>query len=372
MNLPRWRRRAAAAIAAAIALSSGVLLTPTSASATACNTGNHCRGEGIWPVHTVYGIYESLNVNCLYAPDWATDFVTAEMWLNTNNVPGKYWVETGMADGKPEADPYQYMYWAQQNTTGYHEYDNGTARLNTAYSDEISWAGNNSWDVYDNGLVGTSTSNPGPSTREDWGSETTDSSSSIRVYATHSSLQYEDTHSTWHSGIGVGGTGNPSYVNNGYLYSLFAPSTLPYTTLYSYDTTGSCGSSSAQPQASTAVADTPVTSQTAAAAIAEGLAAASNVPNPSNVEVAQAPREEAVSVVDPGDTVTTNESSYVVQMSGDFIGNDAKIPAGASVPQGTNMTVVIDAATGRISAWSIDRSPHDLSALGAVTPVSAS
>jgi hypothetical protein len=363
MSVP-FRRRGAAT-AAAIALGAGVLLTPTTASAVSCGS-THCYGIGQWYVHTIYGIYENLDVNCIYDPNYTKNFVTAEMWLNTNNKPGGNWVETGMADGYPILDPYQYMYWADQNTNGYHEHDGATANLNTNYSDEISWAGNNSWKVYDTSLVGTSTSNPGPSTREDWGSETNDSSSSIRVYATGSSLEYEDTHSAWHSGIGIGGVSNPNYYNTGYLASLFAPSSLPYTTLYSYDTTGSCGTSSAQPQTGT-----PVTSSSAAAAIAERIAATNNVPTPPTVDVAQATRTQAIAVVDPTDTIATNEPSYVVQMSGDFIGYGAKVPPGAALPTGTNMTVVINASSGRITDWSIDNSPQPLSALGPVTLVAS-
>jgi hypothetical protein len=370
----RIRRRGAFAAAIALAAgvfltpAAGVLLTPTTASGAASCSKPHCYGVGTWSVHTIYGIYETLNVICIYDPNYTKDFVTAEMWLNTNNKPGGNWVETGMADGYPTLDPYQYMYWADQNTHGYHEHDGATANLNANYSDEISWVGNNSWDVYDNGLVGTSTSNPGPSTREDWGSETNDSSSGVRVNAFGSSLEYEDTHSVWHSGIGIGGVGNPGYINSppGQLSSLFAPSSLPYSSLQSFDINGQCGTSSARPQTTTAIS-TPL----AAATIAKTIAATNNVPSPGSVDVVQATREVAMAVVDPTDTVTTNEPSYVVQMSGDFIGYGAKVPPGAALPTGTNMTVVINASSGRVTDWSIDNSPHPLSALGPVTQVAS-
>jgi hypothetical protein len=100
------------------------------------------------------------------------------------------------------------------------------------------------------------------------------------------------------------------------------------------------------------------------------LAVGNNVATPTDISVVKTTRGQAVALTGAGNSVRTDEPSYVVQMTGNFVGRKAKVPAGQAAPRGSALTVTIDAATGTVSDWSIGDSRQNLSLLGTVSTVS--
>lgn len=99
------------------------------------------------------------------------------------------------------------------------------------------------------------------------------------------------------------------------------------------------------------------------------LAAANGDSAPSSITAAMTDRQTAVGVVTPGDSVVTDESVYVVVMSGSFVGNDAKMPSNSALPSGATLAADFNPITLQVEDWSISSQPlaAQLSQLGNVT-----
>jgi hypothetical protein len=342
-------------VAAALGLVLGGGLPQGPAIAATCSEFNHCYGIAEWSTSAVHGIAESLTVSCLQLSNTTSNFVTEEMWLATDGSTGNYWVEAGMAYGYPKGAT-RYWFWADKRpgTGGYHEHDlTISANLNTTYGNDITWAGNNSWQITRNGtLLGTSTSNPGPSIYEQAGEEMIDDAA--QAAATHDNLTYQDTSGNWHSGWSGAGIyqDQPPY----------AAWTNAYHDMEAYS---NCSFATPTPMPTNA----PITSDAAAALkrIAFDLARHNGQAHPRSIAYVATTRQEAIRLVTNGqDIVDTNQPVYLVSMQGPFQGAEAKVPTGHTQPRGNVMTATVDPASGAIVDWSIQNSNPDLNQLGRV------
>jgi hypothetical protein len=126
--------------------------------------------------------------------------------------------------------------------------------------------------------------------------------------------------------------------------------------------------------ATTSVSAVPSSATTSLQAAALQLATANGDPAPSSMTAATTDRQTAVSIVTPSDSVMTDESVYVVVMTGNFVGNDAKVPSNTALPTGTTLAADFNTVTYQVEDWSLSSQPlaDQLDQLGSVTTLSNS
>ena len=100
--------------------------------------------------------------------------------------------------------------------------------------------------------------------------------------------------------------------------------------------------------------------------IAERAAAQAGDPRPTLIQHSEGTRHGA-NLVSSGDGVPGRRWSYLIAERGNLILKDASVPSGARAPSGSVLTMIVDAATGRVTDGGVsDRYPH-LATLGPVT-----
>jgi hypothetical protein len=106
------------------------------------------------------------------------------------------------------------------------------------------------------------------------------------------------------------------------------------------------------------------TKETKLRVVAARVAALNGDPHPTKAIAVRSTRKAAVTASSGAD-VDTDQSSYLIVLHGHFVGHTA--PRGASFPQGSVLTIVVDASTNLVTDWGIsDRTP-DTSSLGSET-----
>jgi hypothetical protein len=88
-------------------------------------------------------------------------------------------------------------------------------------------------------------------------------------------------------------------------------------------------------------------------------------PAPLLVQHSEGTRRQA-NLVDSGEIVTGDRWSYLIAARGRFVADNAPRPPGAPAPRGSVLTLVVDAATGRVTDSGISNRYPDLSRLGSV------
>jgi hypothetical protein len=221
-----WRPRRAAVLACATILTSvGMVAAGKAPSAWACDTSDHCYAVGQAVGGDNYGELADINISCLYINDASTNFVTNELWDSANSNPVTYWEEDGAISGAgTNGYNNRELFWADSrpNGGGYH-FHPIAATGDDSYLVEITWVGNDTWDVYSDGTFWTSTDQPmysdGAVTFA--GSEYTVNSDqdSMRDVGSVSSVEWQSSNGSWHleggsmSGVtlGPGPWISPSY-----------------------------------------------------------------------------------------------------------------------------------------------------------------
>ena len=100
--------------------------------------------------------------------------------------------------------------------------------------------------------------------------------------------------------------------------------------------------------------------------VAAHVAALNGDPHPTKA-IAVPSTRKAANAVDSGAEVDTDQLSYLIILHGNFVGHVAHPPPGAPLPQGSVLTIVVDASTGLVTDWGIsDRTP-DTASLGPET-----
>jgi hypothetical protein len=99
---------------------------------------------------------------------------------------------------------------------------------------------------------------------------------------------------------------------------------------------------------------------------AERAAAQAGDPRPTLIQHSAGSRQEA-NLVSSGDGVPGGRWSYLIAERGNFVLKNASVPSGARAPSGSVLTMIVDAATGRVTDGGVsDRYPR-LATLGPVT-----
>lgn len=92
--------------------------------------------------------------------------------------------------------------------------------------------------------------------------------------------------------------------------------------------------------------------------IAVGFARANGDARPAWIDVVTTTRAKALESATPGDTEPSGNGTtvYLITMKGRFTGYDASVPAGARLPAGTYLSIIVNARTFMITDWGL--SPH--------------
>jgi hypothetical protein len=276
------------------------------------------------------------------------------MWqITAKGVSGSNWVETGMTHGVPRTDRWWFTAHQRPGIPYEEFYIPGGDSLNTNYAIQIQYRGNNTWNIYRNGVqIGTSASNPGPSANAQAGTEMT--KSDAMVNATIKSLLYEDTAGKEHSG----------WVSTGSQASLISdpPATAKWITQYKslefYANKSFCGSGS--------VVDTESESVSSFSEIATRMAIANGGSAPKTFKVVRTHQRDLARIQNNGSAPTNNEVD-VIEISGDFVGNIARVPPGEPKPKGRYIYISLDASTRQVVGWSLLNNPVDMGQVGKVT-----
>lgn len=236
--------------------------------------------------------------------------------------------------------------YKERNITSIPAYFGNTRRL------EIRGDGKTTWDVYiDANRVGQSTQNSAPSEGAEAGEEAT--YPTAQAYAKFSKFQYYGWDKKFHEW-----TDTPQKVVDPPL-SLSPNTDGSFVVLSNWFCSELVASSVDQ----STKASTMISSEKAIS-IAKELATANAVSHPRTTKYVATTRALAKSGVFHGQK--TDDSLWVVEMTGDFIGYSAKVRHGSPPPTGSHMTVTIDAATGEISDYSITNESSGLTSMGRV------
>ncbi|MFE0463831.1 hypothetical protein ACFW1A_31710 [Kitasatospora sp. NPDC058965] len=360
--------RTAALLAAGTTLiTSTVVLAASPASAVAgCPTADgasHCYARGAFGPLAGQGpvwmdaIGTDLEVDCLSVGNRSTDFADYEMWMTTNNNYDAYdfWVEEGMTAGTlyaaPGAPQGFVWYWADSRPNGGGYNEHYVRDASTGNYTNVSFyfvQGTGDWNVFLGGSqIGTS--------------------AGVGAYAGSAANGVEVT--TRDTTI-VGNSANWQYRQNNVWN--WAPAAWQNTSgnLLSGWTNGpsvhaqtnSCSSHNLAPQS--APAPQAATPQRLSE-IATQFAALAGDTHATNRRYVKTTRKAANAL--NGAQVAADGQSYLIQLDGKFTVPSAKTPKGQNAPTGTELSITVDAATGRVTDWGVSASSSGLEKLGAVS-----
>jgi hypothetical protein len=112
----------------------------------------------------------------------------------------------------------------------------------------------------------------------------------------------------------------------------------------------------------------PASAKADLCSIALTMAATNGDPKPSRIDATSSTRQAAVEVIEgKGEDVMSDEPVYVVQMTGDFVGYEAKTPDNQDPPTGKGLAFTVGIDNGNVLDWGIADAPADISTLGTVS-----
>jgi hypothetical protein len=397
-----------------------VLLSP--AAALACTPTSHCYGIAQWDVEGksgsgFKGLDAILGVNseALYA--WTQEgyynHIQDEAWLEFD--AGHYWNESGEILGcatllpcTPEHESRWFWYAETEkygNTGGESSEGNkgpGEWEVTDEYEPSIGgWyvkSANWTTDIY---------GQPPEATSITTGVETTTNSALNSAGAQN--LDWEDLQGKWHYSDWASGSSHAKarcnspakaswitkYTTFGYGVNIEFPCTTESDALMGEPSTGESEPSTHTPPAlgsptvsSAIVAMSPNLNATSPMSMSElktrvtALAATVGEPDPSSIEVAKAPRAQAIAAVTPaisfGETGEQkewlSEPTYAVVLHGHF---ESTAALGGAQPEGeptkpyTTLSLVLDAKTGAVSTFDLTKASQRQPAIAELGAVSA-
>jgi hypothetical protein len=158
-------------------------------------------------VRADHGAAIDIDTNSLSTGAPGSEFVDHEMWYGVD-ASGKYWVEVGVTDGAKSAggSANHAIFWARnrRDRPGYKEYYPSVSwHENAFYTVSVTWAGNDSWNVYFGGVkLGVSHSNyyGGAGRTMSAGLEATRAKSTDHVGGTMRNYRRKDGDDHWYTG----------------------------------------------------------------------------------------------------------------------------------------------------------------------------
>lgn len=364
------------------------------ASANPCNpnnVGTNLYGEACLPAPSgsqyvsVGGYVKSTDLN---SPNHEL-FVDNDMWIVQPGATfsNTYWVEAGIITGLTHCCQYQNFefFWGDHRPGQglFMDHVEGPAQSYTNYFDEIYKQDSTHWGITIGGHTAQSTNNTMQPTLIRTGTEEDYSGNS--ACSEQSSLDYQlagqSAHTGWSNVNGNADTlvDNPPYgawqsLNNsfydwsgssesqsGCASSLgFTPSLPPLAQTLSNSST------SASPAPSSPAVTGPPLTESQISQSAREFAASMGDTSPTSIEHVEGPRQSTVFALS-GDEVSTNPDVYAIVMRGNFVAHNVPLPWGVGAPNGSVLTLVIDATTGQLTDFGLENQAPDLASLGPVT-----
>lgn len=363
----RRRRRLSATVATVLTAAAMNLVVAPNAFAAGCGNGSggHCyailqSGSARGIPRYSNGVNADLKVSCLAAKPGS--FTTFEMWMNIN-ASNSYWVEAGLSAGDIGQGGFQW-FWADLRpgqSFAFHFIRWAAQDINIYRNVKIRWVhGTTNWNIlFAESVVATSTNNSASNGGTQLGAEVAISTGPA-VWGTAKNWR-QDNGTSW---VAVPVDGAILLNNNaGLAMSRGSSGGFPYINV----TTPSkpCGSTptAAMPQASPFLGtDSEVSDITARTAADLGEA------EPHDVQMVPATRGDAVALSGENKIASGAKApSLLIQARGHFTSPKTMPGQKASALTGDTLRVVVDAATGVVTDYSISNlSGVDLSGLGSV------
>jgi hypothetical protein len=363
----------------AVALTSAVMgvvsvpvASPASA-AVACNAPR-CYWLASWSVSPPSGFDGSavnVRANCLLVgqadPSY---FVTNELWTLD---PNGNWIETGIVQGHPAGRPTGsgtvFLWGDKRPGSGFYgHYSTTQVPFGQYHRMAVRTAGTATWNVRSGPITGVSTSSLLSMTRMDTGMEAYQSSSAnVIAESSSSSMSWYNLSGTeidgWRSGLSGGAVLYP-YPGDGYRRWVQQY----YWMQYGVNSCSALAAATAEPAATVRSLADPATRRELAE-LAWAVARQSGDAAAVVSGATPATRSEALKVVTPGNTVSEDGPSYVLELRGRFTLNSAPRPRGTAVPQGTVLGLVVDAKALTVTDIALTDRPAALSTLGRSVPL---
>jgi hypothetical protein len=201
----RRKRHTAALLSISIVAAIGMVAVGKAPSAFACDPsgGDHCYAEAQAGGPDNYGESANINISCLYAPNDEPNFVTNELWDASGNAT--YWIEAGAISGYGYNNPNYFtreLFYEDSRPNGGSIHFHPVEAVNPAsYPVEITWVGDNTWDVWVDGLLYQSTSQPmfSDGAITEAGTEYTFASGAgMRDVGSVSDVEWQSANGNWH------------------------------------------------------------------------------------------------------------------------------------------------------------------------------
>lgn len=334
---------------------------PAAYAATACATAQssgHCYAEmedDDTPATARWGGYVRMDSDDLCFDDDDYAFANEEMWGFTSGSThgGGWWVEVGLKAYRQNAsDIYRAtIFWADNKpSAGYTEHwiSSPLPILDGDMGVHVEESGTSDWAVYARGThIGTNTNNGNTSFGAQGGLEVRYRNSRVHGHFDQSQHEKEGTTnvvSGWYSPFewDTGGAAGATWLSSAHD---------GVHTVYNYSgTTCPSGAKLSIPQRGRVAS--PSDDQQDPVKIALAFAATNGDSDPVITSVQSTTRSEALATLG-GDEVPDDSPVVMVVMTGAFTGDAASVPAGAELPKGDTLSVVID-PSGEISDWNLN------------------
>ncbi|GAA0330866.1 hypothetical protein NE235_21095 [Actinoallomurus spadix] len=351
-----------AALASAVTLGmAGFLTGPRSAHADdICTWQAHCRAIMHWEVKAINGVEGFVNPDyqCFAVTDTSVFMLTSEMWVGLDT-DGARWVEAGDTVGKPWGTAVHH-FWAEGYDGDYHEHSIGVTGENFSRSFSLDLDSDRKWRVREDGVnMGTATV-PGVSAiNADVGMESTDPHA--RAEADIRNLTYTDTKGSVHNGWNSASYHPKPFTRGGFAVGWITP----YTRL-AVNSADTCYDLAKAPEHNTPSEARPATPGSINTTL-RSLAKSNGEPSPGKIETTET-SEPKVQLIGKR-AIQKQVPVTVVQTSGNFIGYQARVPAGNKLPHGKFLTMTIETSSGDLLDWGISSHPINLSIYGAVQTI---
>jgi hypothetical protein len=201
----RGKRHTAALLSVSVVAAIGIVGVGNAPSAWACSTASHCWAKAIAGGPDNYGEFADINISCLYIPNAVNgDVVTNELWDASGNYA--YWIEAGAVSGYLQPSDSYYnreLFYAYKSPDvyGFHSFPVQAAG-DATYPVEMTWVGNNSWDVYVNTHMYTVTQQPmfsdGAVTQAGTEYSPAEDKDGIRDVGSISNIEWQSSNGNWH------------------------------------------------------------------------------------------------------------------------------------------------------------------------------
>jgi hypothetical protein len=389
------RKLTTLAVLSAMLVSAVIAQTASAAAGNCSPNGENRYGEACLKGTSFHGVRGTILSEALSVEKISSEHALNDMYIVNPTSKPPHFIEAGILYGEicenevfetgecfkkyETVSKNRRFFWGDSRTgSDYFAHMGQVASLGTAYTDEIHYVSPETWEISVGPDKGTSTKNPLAATLIRTGTETT--SESAVACSEQYNLEWESSESIWHSGwtdseesAGLQQDEPPfaKWVNTDHwlrdrssgleCFEEFVPSTPPSPSAATSPAPANLAAGAAtEAQPSNSPLGTAQLSE-----IASEFAAGMGDSAPSSIEYVTGNRGPVVLALS-GDAVEDNDDVDAIIMHGRFVDHRAPRPSEVPAPNGTVLTLVINATTGELNDFGIQSEEPDIKALGPV------